>query len=379
MALCNEATLGDKKIYRQGRIDTLMAMSQLFPPPAFAWAVALSLLVCFGIVITKDWHGHLTLDGSDGVQKFHTAPTPRVGGIGIMTGLVAAWLATSTDVQWLLKTLVVAGLPAFVFGTAEDLTKRVSVRARLLATMASGVLAWWLTGIYIARADIWGFDALLSWLPFAVAFTAFCVGGVANAFNIIDGFNGLASGVAMVCFGAFAWIAFGVGDFALAKTCLLLIGVTLGFWLCNFPFGKIFLGDGGAYLLGFILCWVSILLPMRNESVSPWASALILGYPVLEVLFSILRRMRRKLHPGHPDRLHLHSLIKSRVTSKLLGHWPAVLVNAAVSPVVWILATVPAVLGVLYHNNPTLLAIAWLGCAAGYAIIYRRLVLYRWF
>lgn len=338
------------------------------------------LSACVLLVLTKSWHGHLTLDGTDGVQKFHTAPTPRIGGVGLLLGLCAAWYALPKydKVDALLGPMLLASLPAFLFGAAEDLTKRVGVRERLLATMASGVLAWWITDISITRVNVWGLDALLVWLPLSVTFTAFAVGGVANSVNIIDGFNGLASGTLIICYGALGLIAHQAGDEDLSKLCLVLASVTAGFLLVNFPFGKIFLGDGGAYLMGFLLAWVAVLLLGRNPEVSAWAPLLACGYPILEVLFSIWRRIYRELHPGHPDRLHLHSLVKSRMSRKQLGHWPPVLRNASVSPLMWLFALVPASLSIVFASSTILLICSFVLSSTLYSVFYSKLIYFGW-
>jgi len=349
--------------------------------------VVLGLFVSFGIsvliVLTKGWHGHHSMDSIIGVQKFHTEPTPRIGGLGIVLGLVAVSLALwqgccdaaeSQPLLGLLWPMLVSVLPAFVFGLKEDITKRVSVRTRMLATMASGVLAWWLTGISLTRVDFWGVDVLLQWLPVSVLFTAFAVSGVANAVNIVDGFNGLASGVVCIALVAMGIIAWRVGDVPLAQLCLLLFLVTLGFWLVNFPWGSLFLGDGGAYALGFMLAWVAVLLPMRNPEVSVWAGLLACSYPVLEVAFSVQRRLSRALHPGHPDRLHLHSLIKFRIVRKALLHWPANFRNAAVSPILWLYASVLGLFGVVFYDNTSALVGGLFFAAWFYRLMYRRLI-----
>lgn len=339
-----------------------------------------SLSICIVLVLTKNWHGHLTLDGTDGVQKFHTAPTPRIGGIGLILGLGVAWYALPKDgkVDELLGPMMLACIPAFIFGTAEDLTKKVGVRERLLATMASGMLGWWITDLSITRINVWGVDELLVWLPLSVAFTAFAVGGVANAVNIIDGFNGLASGTLIICYAAMGLIAHHAGDSDLTQLCLILASVTAGFLLVNFPFGKIFLGDGGAYLMGFLLAWVAVLLLARNPTVSAWAPLLACGYPILEVLFSIWRRLERELHPGHPDRLHLHSLVKSRMSRKQLGHWPPVLRNASVSPLMWLYALLPASLSVVFSTSTIFLITSFLISAVIYSIFYSKLIYFGW-
>jgi UDP-N-acetylmuramyl pentapeptide phosphotransferase/UDP-N-acetylglucosamine-1-phosphate transferase len=332
-----------------------------------------TLLVCLSIVLTRRWHGHLTLDHHTGVQKFHTAPTPRIGGLAILLGLLVSLTYAPQELSGLLKPLLIAGLPAFAFGFFEDVTKRVGIQQRLLACVASGILAWWLTGYGVIRLGIWGLDAMLAFTPLLVLLTAFAVGGLANAVNMIDGFHGLAVGVVMVGLTAIGIIAYLNGDLALAKLALTVFCVCLGFFLVNFPFGKIFLGDGGSYLLGFVLGWMSILLVARNQAVSPFTAVLICGLPILETLFSMLRRAARGQHVGHPDRLHLHSLVKTRIARKVLRAAPKSIQNASVSPLMWLFAAVPAFVSLLTWRDNLLSALAFGASALGYWFIYRRL------
>ena len=331
---------------------------------------SVTFIVSLGLVLTTKWHGKFSLDGTSGVQKFHAVPTPRIGGLAIFTGLVCACLAAAEARQALLAPILVAGLPAFCFGIAEDITKRVSVRMRLLATMASGVAAWYLTGISVTETGLWGVDSALTILPFSVLFTAFAVGGVANAVNIIDGFNGLASGTVAISLVALGVIAMGAGDYNLARVCFIVCGVTIGFFLVNFPFGKLFLGDGGAYLLGFVLAWLAVMLPARNPSVSVWAPFLACGYPVFETVFTIMRRLWAKSDPGQPDSNHLHSLIKVTICSRYFQGLRATLRNAAVSPFSWAVAIVPATLAVEFAMDEQALVLASLGSFVLYAAVY---------
>jgi UDP-N-acetylmuramyl pentapeptide phosphotransferase/UDP-N-acetylglucosamine-1-phosphate transferase len=124
-----------------------------------------------------------------------------------------------------------SSLPAFLIGAIEDLFKRDRVRERMIATFASGILAWWLTGISLTRIDIPFVDALLAATPISVLFTAFALSGVANAINIIDGFNGLASGTVLLCLSALGLIAFQAADAEMAKD-LLCFGRALFLGLC---------------------------------------------------------------------------------------------------------------------------------------------------
>jgi len=186
-------------------------------------AGSVALLVAMLLVRTQHLHGHLSMDSDQGVQKFHTSPTPRVGGIAIATGIVAGYVMANPGEKTLLGPLIVAGVPAFAFGLLEDVTKRVSVRTRLLATMACGVLGWAITGYSITYANLPGLDWLLGFTIFSVLFTAFAVGGIANAINIIDGFNGLAAGSVIIILSAFGVMATALGDHDLALVCMVLI------------------------------------------------------------------------------------------------------------------------------------------------------------
>ena len=339
---------------------------------AVAFAVALLL------VLTQRWHGHLTLDSDHGVQKFHTAPTPRVGGLAVVMALLLGNHFAPADLRALLEPLLLAAVPAFGFGIAEDLTKKVSVGLRLWATIGSGVLVWLQTGIVLQHVDIAPFDFALQWLPLAVVVTALAIGGIANAVNMIDGFNGLAGGSLVFMFGALGLVAQQAGDPALAGLCFMFVAAGVGFLVLNFPAGKIFLGDGGAYFGGFALAWLAILLPARNPEVSPWASLLICTYPVLEVVFSILRRRHRRSHPGAPDRLHLHSLVHARVVRHFISAAHPTLRNAAVSPLMWLLTLAPACLVQLSWYSRTLCLLGVVFVCSAYLMCYVRLVRFRW-
>ena len=346
---------------------------------AHLFAFGTTLLASLLLVATKRWHGRFSMDSTHGVQKHHTHPTPRIGGVAIMIGLVCSWIWATPEVRTILGPMLLAGGVAFVVGLAEDITKRISVLQRLLATMFSGALAWWLTGVAMQNTGVLPLDWLLSFTPLAVLFTAFAVGGVANSVNIIDGFNGLASGAVAIMLGAMGLIALNVGDSPLATVCLLVAACARGFGAVNWPIGKIFLGDGGAYLLGFMLAWVAVLLPMRSPHINAWATLLVCAYPVLEVGFSVLRRRKRDgHHPGQPDKVHLHHLVHRRVVCKLFPRLSTELQNGMTSPLCWLFTAVPAGLAVAFPQNTTLLALAFAATIFAYAAIYARLTQFRW-
>ena len=329
----------------------------------------------FLIVMTQKWHGRFSHDTDIGPQKFHVSLTPRIGGIAIFFALLVTWYFSPGNHSQLLPPLLIAGMPVFALGVAEDLSKRVNALQRLLAAIVTATAAWWLTGYRLSHLDIPGVDYLLAWLPLSVAFTAFAVAGVTNAINIIDGFNGLAGGSVIISLSALGVIAWQVGDPQLAQLSLTVIVVLVGFMLFNYPYGKIFLGDGGAYLLGFILAWVAVMLPMRNPQVSVWAPLLICAYPINEAIFSMTRRFWNKTHLHFADSSHLHSLIKKKMVRPKFGHLKSHLRNSLVAPFCWAYALVFAIIAVTLSNNTPLLMASWLISYVVYAIIYRRLSL----
>lgn len=269
-------------------------------------------------VYTKHIHGANTLDFNTGIQKMHTAPTPRIGGAAIAVGYFITLFFLEGELRALFALVGLAGLPALFFGLAEDLTKKVGVKARLLATIASGLIFAWASGYTVTHVEIAFMDALLAYPLIALAFTSFAIGGVANAINLIDGFHGLASGTLIIILLAFALVGWRVEDTTFMAFALILAAIVTGFFVVNFPLGKLFLGDAGAYFSGYLVAALAVMLPARNPEVSPWISLLILSYPVTETVTSIIRRLIDKnAHPGAPDDQHLHHIVHRNLAHKL--------------------------------------------------------------
>lgn len=331
----------------------------------------LTLVVSIALILTERLHARFTHDHTVGVQKFHKRPVPRIGGAAIAVGyvLVWPWLPEALAPTWALIGL--AGLPAFAAGLTEDLTKRVGVKARLIATMISGLIFALLTGHVMNHVDLPGMDWLLSFPLMGLLFTGFAMGGVANAVNIIDGFNGLAAGALMIMLAAFAWVGLQVGD-ALVVTLAVLYGaLALGFFLVNFPFGRIFLGDGGAYFAGYLLATLGVLLPARNPEISAWAAILICGYPVIETLASMRRKARREGHSvGKPDRVHFHMLAHRRYARRI-ARGRKHLRNPATSVVTWTLPLITTAFVMISWNSALLSAMFFFATVAIYGWIYR--------
>jgi UDP-N-acetylmuramyl pentapeptide phosphotransferase/UDP-N-acetylglucosamine-1-phosphate transferase len=148
---------------------------------------------------------------------------------------------------------------------------------------------------------------------------------------------------------AIAYVAFQVRDYGILLSSFAAIGAIAGFVFWNYPKGRIFLGDGGAYLIGFWIAELCVLLVTRNPSVSKWFPVLICIYPIFETLFTIYRRLIRRLHLGMPDANHLHQMIFRRIVSDPSNDGVSQLVkeNSKTSPYLWALtsfAIMPAIL-----------------------------------
>jgi UDP-N-acetylmuramyl pentapeptide phosphotransferase/UDP-N-acetylglucosamine-1-phosphate transferase len=340
---------------------------------AFLTSFAITLL----IIRFKHLHLHFTADSDlSGPQKFHKTVVPRIGGMSIAAGLFAAILIKTIDlgIGNTELILLLCAIPTFAIGLTEDLTKKISVRQRLLFTAVSAACAIYLLGIEITSLGIPFLDFLFAIPFFGVVFTIVAITGLANAYNIIDGFNGLSSMVGIITLLAIAYIGYVLGDTTIIFLSLVMAGAILGFFIWNYPLGLIFLGDGGAYLIGFWIASLSIWLCARHPEVSPWFALLINGYPIMETLFTIYRRrIHQDKSPGMPDGIHFHTLIYRRILQA--KHFDSTLsANARTAPYLWILAGLSITPAVLWWKSTSILIAACALFIISYVWIYSRIV-----
>ncbi|TAN42087.1 MAG: undecaprenyl/decaprenyl-phosphate alpha-N-acetylglucosaminyl 1-phosphate transferase [Nitrospirae bacterium] len=292
----------------------------------------------------------------DKPQRFHDIPTSRAGGVGIFFASAISLCFSGMDGAYILA----AASPAFFAGLYEDVRTNIPPKLRLFIMSLGAVVS-------IILLDTIIYDTGLFRLPLwaAVPFSVFAITGVTNAINIIDGFNGLASGVSIISLVFFIAVSLIYENYFILNVCIVSVSAITGFFVLNFPKGKIFLGDGGAYYIGFILVVISILIINRIPQVSPLFPVAVLIYPIFEVLFSIYRRKVKRSHsPLKADRIHLHSLIHMRLSKN----------NPKTS--VYILPFVLAVDVVAFGvstNTFALTALIFL-FAAVYIFIYRHIV-----
>ena len=351
----------------------------------FVAALAAGLIVRWG-------GAHALVYGEGKPQRFHLGDVPRIGGAALLAGMSISWgLGVWQSFGWgdpgslrlgsWVGAWLVVLLPAALGGIAEDMTQRLSVRYRLGLTGASGVLAVLMLDLMLPRIGWPWMDAWLGITPWlGIAIVVLAVAGLPHAFNIIDGYNGLAGMVALIVCLALAHVALQVGDRALAALLVSTAAATGGFLVWNYPRGMLFAGDGGAYVWGVVIAVASISLVQRNADVSPWFPMLLLIYPVWETIFSIYRKSVRGVSPGVADALHFHQLIYRRIVRGVFHDDESrrvLMRNNRTSPYLWgftLLTVVPAVL--FWNNTPLLMAFCGL-FVISYVMAYMAIVRFK--
>lgn len=309
----------------------------------FFISMIVSLIV---ILLSKKFY--VFVDTADDLkpQRFHHIPTPRAGGIGIFFSFFIIFLFTNeTNMYFLISIAIV-----FFSGLLEDFSASLSPKSRLcLQLIGSGV------AVFGMGAFITNLLPIIE-LPYVagIALAIFGIAGVCNAVNIIDGFNGLAGGICLMAFVCIAIVAFSLKIDFIFFASLVAIGSLMGFLVLNFPKGKIFLGDGGAYMLGFIIALLLAILT-QDSRISAWFGLSIMIYPVWEVIFSIIRKKLKKQSPMAPDDKHLHQLIHKKLQN-----------NPLTALCIWLLNLPFMILSVIFMHN----AWALIGICVLFMLIY---------
>lgn len=344
-----------------------MILSQLLP------VFTVSAMCAAALILAQRWHIGLTGDvAGSSTHKIHTGTVPRVGGTAVyaagLTGL-ALMSRSLPDItakviwmMWGCMTIV------FVAGLVEDLTRMVPAAVRYVAALAAAALFSLAHDSYgISSVGISPFDLPLNSTIVRVAFFAFAVASVSHAFNLIDGQNGLCGGVSLLVFIALGITADRTQQDTLAVLSYTMAAANLGFLVFNFPFGKLFLGDGGAYFNGAVAAVITVFVVQGSSRVSPWLAILVLVYPVWETLFSMIRRAfaRRPFHQADND--HLHHLIADADFARQYGKGRYV-----AAPI--LICFAPFALAAPLLREQTIALLAGIGIfVALYSLVYRAL------
>jgi UDP-N-acetylmuramyl pentapeptide phosphotransferase/UDP-N-acetylglucosamine-1-phosphate transferase len=281
----------------------------------------ISLSACILIVVLARFFPRLRGRENDetAVQSMHINPTPRVGGIAIFGALACSIFFSPVPVTQGYIGFFLAMSVLFFVGLKEDLGFAVSPKIRLWVLVGASLLVVILVGEWLPRIGVFFLDRWLQYWMFGVPFTVLVSAAVANGFNLIDGVNGLAALTATSAAATIALIAQQAGYSPMTNVSMMFAAVIFGFFLVNFPFGLIFLGDAGAYTIGFVLAWFGVAVIVNVAEVSPWAILLTVFWPLADTLLAIYRRARRSQGAMLPDRLHVHQLVMRGIEICLLG------------------------------------------------------------
>jgi len=263
-----------------------------------------------GIVVMRRFALALGLVDRPDQRKQHLGEVPLVGGLAIFTGVIAGaacYGAFDGFERSLLGTAAVLAL----LGALDD-RFGLSVRDRLLIQTIAILAVIASTGVYIhTLGHIFGHDVVLGWL--GVPMTVLAVIGLVNAFNMMDGIDGLAGSLTLVSIAAVVLFASPMPLRGVIMLLALLAAATLPYLLVNLGFvgGKVFLGDAGSTLIGYLLAWVLIYLSQLPEThLSPVDVLWCVALPVLDTLAVMYRRMRAGQSPFKPDRGHIHHILQ---------------------------------------------------------------------
>jgi UDP-GlcNAc:undecaprenyl-phosphate GlcNAc-1-phosphate transferase len=283
--------------------------------PAQIWLRALFALVFVAILspLLVPVAVRLGLVDHPGGRKDHAAPTPVHGGLVILLAMI---LSTTLFQDFASRSLVaffLAGGLLLLVGILDDLWD-LNWKFRIGAQIAAALVMVYVGGVSVQQLDdVVGVHGLtLGWLSLPA--TVFVVVGVINALNMSDGVDGLASGQALVSLLLFLCFALYAGNVATAERLLVAAAAILGFLAWNIrrpglPRAKVFLGDAGSMLLGFVIAWTAVRLTQSpDHPVSPVLGPWTIALPLIDCCSLILRRWRYGRSPFNADRDHLHHL-----------------------------------------------------------------------
>ena len=288
-----------------------------------------------------------------GKQRIHEKEVPRMGGFIIFAFFFlyifhnSFHSSDSASINFVF--IACCSVPIFLIGFYEDICQDSTPTIRLLVMFVSVAITLFYSGFQLPAITFPVLGNLISNSIFIYPFYILSVVIFMNGVNMIDGSNGLMSFCALTQLIALIFLSSVVGDYFVAELCVLLACPLVIFIFFNYPFGKIFMGDLGAYLYGFYIALITIILFGRNPELPSWGAVLVLFYPLMEIFFSYYRKIFfEKTSPIHPDSFHIH-LKMYRLLS--LGIKRKKVANGLVMPTLAILWLSPCVLVIFFHNS----------------------------
>ena len=310
-----------------------------------------ALLTLFLIFIHKKYKF-----GSDFIssRKVHNLSTSRLGGIAVSGSfLISIFLDSKSYLFDVYIDLILISF--FIFVLIEDVKGILQPSVRLLAIIVCSFLMVAELDLSISNLGVPILDLFLENLTVSLLFSTISLSLLANGFNLIDGFNGLVAGFSIMVLTILMMVAKEVSEpeiYFLSNTLLMSV---LGFFVLNFPFGKIFLGDAGAYFLGLTAGVLALLIAQRTETISYWFVLALFIYPVYELVFSMIRRkFNDKTTASQADDSHLHHLIYKNVVN--CSYFPRKeFCNSATSIIMVLIASTSALPAYIWIDSPVTL------------------------
>jgi UDP-GlcNAc:undecaprenyl-phosphate/decaprenyl-phosphate GlcNAc-1-phosphate transferase len=249
------------------------------------------------------------------VQKVHKNEVSRLGGLLVYLFLLSLVFLKFIDQKFIFN-IIISSIPFIFVSIKEDLFHNSGPNLRLASMIVSCFIFLYLNPMRYPVIDIPYIGDLLSHYPLNFIFFTFSVLVVMNGMNLIDGMNGLFGLTALFQLFSIALISILLGDYEIIILSFIFIAPLIMFLCFNFPFGKVFAGDTGAYFYGFINGLLSIYLFGKHDEILSWMAVLIFFYPCIELLFSFIRKISSGISPLTPDNKHLHTLIFNKLLSK---------------------------------------------------------------
>lgn len=289
-------------------------------------------------------------------RKVHARPVPRVGGIGIALGALAAIAAIGPHAGWLVF-YVAGALVLLAFGALDD-SREMGHYAKFAGQLAAVVPLVWFGGVWVSSLPF-----LAAPLPPEIGkpFTVFAMVGVINAVNHSDGLDGLAGGESLLSLAGIGYLAYVAGDTVLVLLCFAVLGGIFGFLRFNTHPARVFMGDAGSQFLGFSLAaFVVVLTQQSSPSLSMALPLLLLGLPVVDILAVLYLRARGGMHWFRATRNHVHH----RLLALGFDHYQAVVAIYALQA-----SFVLAAIAFCHESDALVLALYLAPCAALFALL----------
>jgi len=235
-------------------------------------------------------------------RKVHLKPIPRIGGVAFFLSILIVNVLFNKSL--IVEKIIFGGLLVFLVGLLDDFVE-LKPKPKFWLTFLAVLIA-----VFIGvRVDVWRipYTKIIIKGFWADVITFVWLLGITNAMNFIDGLDVLAGGVAVISSFSLLIISLLLGRFEMALLLSSILGSVLGFLFYNFPPASIFMGDSGAMFLGFILGAISIIGVLRVSTIiNLFFPIVVLGFPVLDTAFSIIRRLLEGRAPWKYDKDHLH-------------------------------------------------------------------------